>query len=84
MQISRDKYPLAELTQSRGRHTEPRVHLRWWVEVLLVLGFYAAYSTIRNFFGSESVSATKALANAEQIIEPGLIFPAQVLEIPSN
>tara|TARA_B110000438_G_scaffold291621_1_gene328805 strand:- start:901 stop:1644 length:744 start_codon:yes stop_codon:yes gene_type:complete len=38
------------------------------VEVLLVLGFYAAYSTIRNFFGSESVSATKALANAEQII----------------
>ncbi|MDG2428154.1 MAG: phosphatase PAP2 family protein [Acidimicrobiales bacterium] len=68
MQTSRDKYPLAEVNQPRGRHTEPRIHLRWWVEVLLVLSFYAVYSTVRNLFGSESVSATRALANAEKII----------------
>lgn len=31
----------------------PRVEgLRWWVEVLITLGFYVVYSTVRNQFGS--------------------------------
>ncbi len=51
------------------RAAGPGTGLRWWSEVLLVLGFYVAYSTIRNVFGSESVSAAEALANAERIID---------------
>ena len=30
----------------------PRAPLRWWVEILLTLAFYAVYSAIRNQFGS--------------------------------
>lgn len=51
------------------RDAGPGSGLRWWVEVLLVLGFYVVYSTIRNLFGSESISAADALANAERIID---------------
>ena len=51
------------------RDAGPGSGLRWWVEVLLVLGFYVVYSTIRNLFGSESISAADALANAERIIK---------------
>ena len=47
----------------------PGSGLHWWVEVLLVLSFYVVYSTIRNLFGSESISAADALANAERIID---------------
>lgn len=47
----------------------PGSGLHWWAEVLLVLGFYAVYSAIRNLFGSESVSPADALANAERIID---------------
>ena len=35
----------------------PGSGLHWWVEVLVVLGFYVVYATIRNLFGSESVPA---------------------------
>ena len=48
---------------------DPGSGLHWWVEVLLVLSFYVVYSTIRNLFGSESISAADALANAERIID---------------
>ncbi|HIG25511.1 MAG TPA: phosphatase PAP2 family protein [Acidimicrobiia bacterium] len=43
--------------------------LRWWAEVLLVLAFYATYTTTRNQFGSVSVSPQQALENAESIID---------------
>ncbi len=51
------------------RERGPGSGLHWWAEVLLVLGFYAVYSAIRNLFGSESVSPADALANAERIID---------------
>jgi len=51
------------------RDASPGSGLHWWVEVLLVLSFYVVYSTIRNLFGSESISAADALANAERIID---------------
>jgi len=51
------------------RDAGPGSGLHWWVEVLLVLSFYVVYSTIRNLFGSESISAADALANAERIID---------------
>ncbi|MEC9394920.1 MAG: phosphatase PAP2 family protein [Actinomycetota bacterium] len=53
------------LRRDRG----PGSGLHWWAEVLLVLGFYAVYSAIRNLFGSESVEVAAALANAERIID---------------
>ncbi|MFV2039593.1 MAG: phosphatase PAP2 family protein, partial [Acidimicrobiales bacterium] len=51
----------AELGPGRG--------LRWWREVLLVVVFYLIYSWIRNQFGSASVSADTAFANAERVID---------------
>ncbi|MDQ6727554.1 MAG: phosphatase PAP2 family protein [Actinomycetota bacterium] len=42
--------------------------LRWWREVLYVLGFYALYSLIRNTQGSASVSEAHAFANARHLI----------------
>jgi hypothetical protein len=53
----------------RRRNAGPGSGLHWWVEVLLVLSFYVVYSSIRNLFGSESISAADALANAERIID---------------
>ena len=47
----------------------PGTGLHWWAEALLVLSFYVVYSAIRNLFGSETVSATTALANAERVID---------------
>jgi hypothetical protein len=43
--------------------------LRWWREVLLVAAFYGLYSTVRNIFGSQSVSPAKAFAHAKDIIK---------------
>jgi membrane-associated phospholipid phosphatase len=46
-----------------------RIHrLRWWREVLLILGFYGVYSVIRNQFGSAAVSPQEAFANARDVI----------------
>jgi hypothetical protein len=42
--------------------------LRWYREVLTVAVFYAAYSAIRNVFGSNAVAPDVALANAERVI----------------
>ena len=44
-------------------------HLRWWHEVGVVLAFYAAYSFVRNRFGSASVGADEAYANAVRTID---------------
>ena len=44
-------------------------HLRWWKELLTIIVFYLVYSWIRNQFGSESVQASVAFANAERIID---------------
>ena len=60
------------MTQTRTPPTTIRVtsdeRLRWWVEVALVLGFYGIYTGIRNLFGSASVSAQRALDNANGVI----------------
>ena len=42
---------------------------RWWVEVLLILGFYIIYSAVRNQFGSASASPEQAFDNAVRIID---------------
>jgi hypothetical protein len=47
--------------------TRPR--LRWWLEVLLVLGFYGIYSSVRNIFGSAAVHPERALDNAHTVID---------------
>jgi hypothetical protein len=49
--------------------TLPAPRLRWWHEVLFILGFYLCYSGIRNLFGSATVSPAKALANAQDVID---------------
>ena len=50
-----------------------RTHVvRWWKEVLLVLGFYLLYSWTRNQFGSNAIAADgvpeQAFHNAERVI----------------
>ncbi len=42
--------------------------LRWWREVLYIVGFYLAYSLVRNQFGSAAVGAERAFRNAERVI----------------
>jgi len=42
--------------------------LRWWREVLYVLGFYGLYSAIRNTQGSAAVSEAHAFSHARQVI----------------
>ena len=66
---SDETVPVAGPVRFPRRAAGPGSGLHWWVEILLVLGFYAVYSTIRNLFGSESVSVADALANAERIID---------------
>jgi hypothetical protein len=49
----------------------PRAPLRWWVEILLTLAFYAVYSAIRNQFGSALGQSIKddAFDNARRVID---------------
>ncbi len=57
-------------TQGAGtaaRDTHPK--RRWWREILFAVAFYAAYTFIRNRFGSSAVSPDEALANARRIID---------------
>lgn len=42
--------------------------LRWWKEALLVIGFYAGYSVVRDIRGGTPVSRVRALHNANRII----------------
>jgi len=65
----RREVPMASWARSSRQGASPGSGLHWWVEVLLVLGFYVVYSTVRNLFGSESISAVDALSNAERIID---------------
>jgi hypothetical protein len=47
----------------------PTAHrLRWWRELLYILGFYTVYTVVRNTQGSAAVSAAKAFANARHVI----------------
>jgi hypothetical protein len=52
--------------------SQARTHrLRWWREVLLILGFYGVYSVIRNQFGSAGSPVTshaEAFRNAREVI----------------
>jgi hypothetical protein len=57
----------SEKSLSDPQHARPR--LRWWFEILLVLGFYGIYSSIRNVYGSKAVQPEDALRNAEHIID---------------
>ncbi len=49
---------------------QPEPALRWWVEILLTLGFYTVYSAVRNQFGSAlgDSAAQSAYANAVHVI----------------
>jgi hypothetical protein len=47
----------------------PRPRLRWWVEVLLALGFYGLYSYVRSRFGAGPESRTIAFHHAVDIID---------------
>jgi hypothetical protein len=42
---------------------------RWWREVVYIAAFYAAYSFIRNLFGSARVGPDAALLNAYRLID---------------
>jgi hypothetical protein len=59
-----------EVAVAKPAHASPtHPRLRWWVEILFVLGFYAVYSGIRNLFGSAAVSPEEALRNAQWVID---------------
>lgn len=51
-----------------GRERAP---LRWWIEILMTLGFYGVYSAIRNQFGSALGQSIKddAFDNARRVID---------------
>lgn len=62
------------VTEPEGLEDEPvRSRLRWWREVLLVLGFYAVYSVVRNMFGSQGngddVDVSVAFEHARSMID---------------
>ncbi len=55
-----------------GVEPQRTVHLRWWLELLLIAGFYAIYSFVRNLFGSQgtgTIDASVAFEHARQIID---------------
>lgn len=44
------------------------VRPRWWRELMLIAGFYAAYTTVRDLRGTRPVSADRAFGNARLVI----------------
>ena len=54
---------------STEHRSQPTVRLRWWRELLLIVGFYLVYSWIRNQFGSAAVGPDLAYDNAELTID---------------
>lgn len=54
---------------NRNDDSSPTPQLKWWKESLYVLGFYSAYSLVRNRFGSASVDSIEAFNNAVRIID---------------
>ncbi len=55
--------------QTKPMSADAVPRLRWWREALLILGFYLAYSWVRNQFGSAAVDPQTALDNADIIID---------------
>jgi len=56
--------------QVAERHSDatPRPRVRWWREVLYVLGFYGIYTLVRNQFGSAGVGPERAFGHALRVI----------------
>ena len=78
----------ADRAINSGTSIRHELRLRWWLEAMYVLGFYAIYSWVRNQFGSAgsfSASADRALVNAERMIDVerslGLFFEERLQEI---
>ena len=83
-----------EADSGTARDTSP-THLRWWREILLILGFYLVYSFVRNLFGSQGtgddIDASVAFEHARQMIDlekaMGLYFEARLqqwyLDLPA-
>lgn len=79
--------------ETRDPITSP---LRWWREILLILGFYLVYSFVRNLFGSQGtgddIDASVAFEHARQMIDiekaMGLYFEARLqqwyLDLPMD
>ncbi len=63
--------PTVVRAESASREGSDRHPLRWWVEILLTLGFYVVYSAIRNQFGSALGQGVKDAAydNALVVID---------------
>ena len=57
-------------TGSEGSANSLSGRLRWWREILIVVGFYGVYTMIRNLFGSEMGASVKqaAIDNAYDVI----------------
>lgn len=47
----------------------PAAPVRWWREIAVVVAFYLMYTLVRNQFGSATVAASEAYANAVHIID---------------
>ena len=56
-------------TDDREDATSSAPKPKWWKETIYVLGFYAAYTFVRNRFGSASVGTSSAFNNAVRIID---------------
>lgn len=69
--MSEQEAPLSSLPRAAVEHDRAQAPLRWWVELVLTLAFYAVYSMIRNQFGSALGQSIKddAFDNARRVIE---------------
>jgi hypothetical protein len=55
--------------ETSGRSiTRPVQRSHWWREVLIIAGFYAAYTAVRDLRGDTPVSVYQALTNAHRVI----------------
>ncbi len=81
--------------ETTGTRDAAPTRLRWWLELLLIAGFYAIYSFVRNLFGSqgtEDVDVSVAFEHAREIIDVekamGLYFESDVqqwyLDLPAD
>ena len=60
---------VADASSAPPTVSEDGKNLRWYYEVLLVLGFYVVYSMVRNLFGSAAVDPEVAYNNAIRVID---------------
>ncbi len=56
------------MVRAEDSYTRPP-RLKWWFEVAFAGTFYAVYTSIRNQFGSAAVSPSRALTNAQRVID---------------